>query len=174
MPNYLVYLDDVIVFSSKNDNHFQHMDDAQTLLRNARLTLRLKKCTFFEKEFEYLGHRTTPGRLGFLDAKTCALRDAPYPSTQSQNKIFLGTCYVYRRVVQNFARIGKALRMLTSNTLPLRLWTPRRRRRSRHSIRQSNPSSHHRCWPYPTGTASSPSTRTPATRRWVAHCFRQK
>lgn len=77
----LVYLDDVIVFSRDMDDHVQHVDEVLTLLRDAGVILRLKKCAFFQQIVQHLGQQTTPGKLSVLEASTRALRDARYPGS---------------------------------------------------------------------------------------------
>jgi Reverse transcriptase (RNA-dependent DNA polymerase) len=45
----LVYLDDVIVFYKSKTDHITHVAEALTLLENAGLSLKLKKCLFLPK-----------------------------------------------------------------------------------------------------------------------------
>jgi Reverse transcriptase (RNA-dependent DNA polymerase) len=45
----LVYLDDVIVFSGSRSAHLAHVAEVLTLLGNAGLSLKLKKCHFFSE-----------------------------------------------------------------------------------------------------------------------------
>ena len=59
----LVYLDDVIVYSDKLEEHFENLDSVLHFLRDAGLTLKLPKCNFFKTSVEYLGHIVTTGRI---------------------------------------------------------------------------------------------------------------
>lgn len=59
----LVYLDDIVVFSPDAKRHIEHLDHVLTLLRQAGLTIKLKKCYFLHERIEYLGHAITPGEL---------------------------------------------------------------------------------------------------------------
>jgi hypothetical protein len=45
----LVYLDDVIIFSPDRESHLKHVDEALSFLRNAGLSLNLRKCRFFRR-----------------------------------------------------------------------------------------------------------------------------
>ena len=63
----LVYIDDVIVFSKDVESHFVHLDQIMTLLRDAGITLKLKKCEFFKDRVTYLGHVVSPGKLSVAD-----------------------------------------------------------------------------------------------------------
>jgi Reverse transcriptase (RNA-dependent DNA polymerase) len=49
----LVYLDDVIVFSQSKKDHLAHVAEALTILGNAGLSLKLKRCHFFAKTVDY-------------------------------------------------------------------------------------------------------------------------
>jgi hypothetical protein len=57
-------LDDVIVFSSNCAAHLSHVNEVLTLLRDAGISLKLKKCHFFAETVHYLGHVIRSGRLG--------------------------------------------------------------------------------------------------------------
>ena len=46
----LVYLDDVIVFSRTVEQHVKHLDTVLSLLRSAGMSMKLKKCAFFQRK----------------------------------------------------------------------------------------------------------------------------
>ena len=64
---YLVYLDDIIVFSRSNEDHLAHLDTVLHRLYSAGLTLNLKKCYFFKDSVGYLGHVIRPGKLAVAE-----------------------------------------------------------------------------------------------------------
>ena len=53
----LTYLDDII-FSETPGQHLKHIKIVLTRLKQAKLSLKKSKCSFFKKEFHYLGHLT--------------------------------------------------------------------------------------------------------------------
>ena len=116
----LVYLDDVIIFSPDRASHLRHVHEALTLLRQAGLSLKLKKCRFFSQTVDYLGHVIRPGRLGVAEKNTESLRNAKLPRTQTELRSFLGLCNVYRRFVPRFATLAAPLnRYLTKGQPPI-------------------------------------------------------
>ena len=87
-----VYIDGVVIFSKKEEEHFARASHVLTLLEEAGVKLKLKKCFFFHQRVKYLGHVITPGRLSVPnDAKaTCAMREATFPESITQLRSFLG------------------------------------------------------------------------------------
>ena len=108
----LVYLEDIIVFSRSIEDHFKHLCEILAILEEAGLSLKLKKCNFFTKTVDDLGHVIRPGKLEVADKNTAALQGFKEPTTQTQLRSFLGMCNVYRRFVPNFARVAAPLNQL--------------------------------------------------------------
>ena len=100
----LVYLDDIIVFSNTAEEHVHHVREVLTILKEAGFSLKLKKCKFFAKSVDYLGHVIRPGRLEVATKNTEAVECFKELTTQTELRSFLGFCNVHRRFVLNFAR----------------------------------------------------------------------
>ena len=108
----LVYIDDLVIFSKTEEEHFTQVSHVLDLLEEAGVKLKLKKCFFFRQRVEYLGHVITPGRLSVAnDAKaTCAVREASFPESITQLRSFLVACNVYRRFVKDYSKIASSLK----------------------------------------------------------------
>ena len=113
----LVYLDDIIVYSSTFSEHLRHLDHVLSLLKSANVTLKLEKCRFASREVEYLGHLIKPGKLELKYSNVRALAGLSYPRTKTELRSFLGTCNVYRRFVRGFASIARPLTDLTKDDI---------------------------------------------------------
>ena len=55
----LIYLDDVIVFSKTEEEHFQHLCIVFDHFREHSLRLKPTKCEFFQSEIKYLAHHVS-------------------------------------------------------------------------------------------------------------------
>ena len=50
------YLDDIIIFSSNEKEHLQHIEEIFKRLEHFSLKMKREKCDFFKKHIQYLGH----------------------------------------------------------------------------------------------------------------------
>ena len=117
----LVYLDDIIIFSKEVDEHIKHVEQVLEKLQSAGVSLKLKKCKFFAKTVDYLGHVIRPGLLEVATKNTVAIDGFEEPSTQTHLQSFLGVCNVYRRFVPNFAQVAHLLNVMLKKGAPQEL-----------------------------------------------------
>jgi Reverse transcriptase (RNA-dependent DNA polymerase)/RNase H-like domain found in reverse transcriptase len=108
----LVYLDDIIVFSSSFKEHLSHLDQVLERLYRAGLSLKLPNCQFCKDTVSHLGHVVSPVQLAVAEKNTAALQKALPPTMQTELHSFLGICNVYRRFVPGFAKIAGPLNNL--------------------------------------------------------------
>ena len=111
----------MIVFCDTPKNHVKALDEALTHLGWAGVTLKAKKCQFFQTSVEYLGHIISPGKMG-AQQEPGGAGEVGHTRTKTQLRSFLGMCNVYRGFVANYARIAAPLNQLTTkaygDTLP--------------------------------------------------------
>ena len=105
----LIYLDDVIIFSQRAEDHLRDVDQVLDVLRHAGISLRFGKCLFFTDSVRYLGHIVRPGTLEVDQSHVRALREAEPPRTVSELRSFLGFCNVYRRFVPSYTDMARPL-----------------------------------------------------------------
>lgn len=105
----LVYLDDIIVFSTSLEEHISRLKGVFDRLRNSNFKIQLEKSEFLKKEVAYLGHIVTPDGVKPNPDKITAIQNYPIPTTQTEIKRFLGLLGYYRRFIQNFAHLTKPL-----------------------------------------------------------------
>ena len=119
----LVYLDDVIIFSKTIEEHIQHIESVFNLLRNAGLKIKLSKCTFLQREVEYLGHIVTEKGIGPDPKKLLSITNYPTPKNSDEVRSFLGLAGYYRKFVKNYADKAHSLTQLTKKDVEWK-WDP--------------------------------------------------
>lgn len=110
----LLYLDDVIVFSSSVDEHLSRLDAALSRLQHEGLKVKLEKCSFFQKEVQYLGHLISQDGVSTDPSKIAAVGDWPHPTNVTELRSFLGFASYYRRFVEGFAKLAAPLHRLAA------------------------------------------------------------
>lgn len=105
----LVYLDDIIIFSTSLQEHIENLKLVFERLRSANLKIQLNKSEFLKKEIAFLGHIITPDGIKPNTDKIDTVLNYPIPKTQKQIKAFLGLLGYYRKFINNFAKLVKPL-----------------------------------------------------------------
>lgn len=110
----LLYLDDIVVFSSSVHQHVQRLEVVLDRLQREGLKVKLAKCSFFRREVSYLGHIISDKGVATDPAKIDAVAKWPRPNQVSELRSFLGFASYYRRFVEGFARLAGPLHKLVT------------------------------------------------------------
>uniref|UniRef100_A0A671UWP7 ribonuclease H n=1 Tax=Sparus aurata TaxID=8175 RepID=A0A671UWP7_SPAAU len=105
----LLYLDDIVVFSSTVEQHLERLRVVLDRLQKEGLKAKLSKCSFFQKEVHYLGHVISGEGVSTEPSKVEAVANWPMPKTVSDLRSFLGFASYYRRFVEGFAKLAAPL-----------------------------------------------------------------
>lgn len=98
-----VYLDDLLILSKNFDEHLEHLSKVSLQLKNAGLTVNMKKSSFAIKEVQYLGYVVGNGSLKVDPGKVKAITEFPIPKSVRQLRQFLGMTGWYRRFINYYA-----------------------------------------------------------------------
>ncbi|CAG2198867.1 Transposon Ty3-I Gag-Pol polyprotein,Transposon Ty3-G Gag-Pol polyprotein,Retrovirus-related Pol polyprotein from transposon 297 [Mytilus edulis] len=117
-----IYLDDIIIFSSDEEEHLKRLDEVFSRLINAGLKLKPSKCDLLREEILYLGH--VVGKEGIKpNPKIVQSVDSwKAPSTAKEIQQFFVLCNYYRQYMYKFSDIAAPLSQLTRKDVPFE-WT---------------------------------------------------
>ncbi|MCG8030630.1 MAG: reverse transcriptase family protein [Candidatus Thiodiazotropha taylori] len=105
----LIYLDDIIVYSSTFEEHLERLQAVFMNLEKHNLKLKPSKCEFFKEKDVYLGHVVSAEGVHVDPSKTEAVRNWPIPKSTKDVRKFLGFTGYYRRFVKGYASIARPL-----------------------------------------------------------------
>lgn len=108
------YLDDILVYSATEKDHFQHLQALFRRLAEYGVLINTAKCEFGKNTITFLGHEVTAGGIRPLPDKVQALQDYPVPTTVRELRRFLGMYNFYRRFIPGAAKVQAPLNILLS------------------------------------------------------------
>ena len=117
----LTYLDDLLVFSKTLEEHIEQLNSVLETLRKHGLIANIKKCRFFQRIIEFLGHIISAEGILMDPAKVKAIVALAAPENLGDLRTFLGAAGFYRRFVEKFSFISAPLSDLTRGGVPF-LW----------------------------------------------------
>src|SRR6218665_664524 len=118
----LIYLDDIIIFSSDLDTHLERLILVLKRLTAANLKLKPSKCHLLQRKVLFLGHVVSGSGVATDPAKVDAVKNWPIPTKLKEVRAFMGLCSYYRKFVPDFARIGRPLHAMTKKDTRF-IWT---------------------------------------------------
>lgn len=113
----LVYIDDLIIWSSTVEDHLSKLKAVFDRLRKSNLKLKATKCQFLKQTLEYLGHTISPEGVSPTKRLVEAVVNYPAPQNSKQVRSFLGLSGYYRKFINNYASTAKCLTELTKKSV---------------------------------------------------------
>jgi hypothetical protein len=102
---FVLYLDDIFIFSKKKEKHLEHVRKVLQWLKEEKLLINLKKCTFLKEELVYLRFFISKEGLKMDHEKVKAILEWLTPQCIFDVRIFHGLERFYRNFVTNFSNI---------------------------------------------------------------------
>ena len=113
----LIYLDDILIFSEKEEDHVDMVLEVLRRLKANRLLAKLKKCLFNVSEVEFLGYVVSKDGIKVAEDKVSTIVDWPKPTKRQELKSFLGTANFNRKFIANYSAIVAPLLALDSKSV---------------------------------------------------------
>lgn len=105
----LVYMDDIIIFSTSIQEHCTNLKKVFDALRKSNLKIQCDKSEFLKREVEFLGHIVTSEGVKPNPDKIKVIQNWPLPKNEKELRGFLGILGYYRKFIKDFAKIAKPL-----------------------------------------------------------------
>ena len=105
----LVYLDDIVVYSTSLQEHMVNLEKVFNRLRESNFKIQMDKSEFLKLETAYLGHIISREGVKPNPDKINAIENYPLPKTSKEIKQFLGLLGYYRKFIPDFARLTKPM-----------------------------------------------------------------
>ena len=109
---FMVFIDDILVYSKDEKEHEQHLKIVLQTLREKKLYAKLSKCDFWLKEISFLGHIVSAEGIRVDPVKIEAVVNWKPPRSVTEVRSFLGIAGYYRRFVKGFSVIASPLTKL--------------------------------------------------------------
>jgi Reverse transcriptase (RNA-dependent DNA polymerase) len=109
----IVFIDDILIFTEKEEGHEEIVKEVSWKLKENDLFLKVEKCIFGASEIKFLGLIISPDGIKMDLIKVNAIMSWPVPKKVKDVQAFLGLANFYCHFVHNFSKIALPLHNLT-------------------------------------------------------------
>ncbi|MBW0582017.1 hypothetical protein O181_121732, partial [Austropuccinia psidii MF-1] len=100
----VVYLDDIMVFSSSEEEHVKHVASVLQRLRDNNFFAKASKCVFHVSSVEYLEYFVSSDGLKMDSSNVQQILNWPQPKNIKDLQYFLGFANFYRCFIKNYSK----------------------------------------------------------------------
>lgn len=105
----IIYLDDLVCYSSTFRNHLDRLREIFTRLRYAQLMVKPTKCYFLKKEIKFVGHLVSEKGIATLPSTVSAVLDFPRPHDVKTLRSWCGMVGYYRKYLKSHSKLTSPL-----------------------------------------------------------------
>ncbi|XP_073064039.1 uncharacterized protein [Primulina eburnea] len=102
----VVFIDDILVYSPRKEDHEEHLRLTLQTLREKELYAKFKKCEFWLSSVSFLGHVRSKAGVSVDPEKVEAILDWPTPKNVTNIRSYLGLAGYYRKFVEGFSSLS--------------------------------------------------------------------
>ena len=95
----IVFLDDILIYSKSEEEHEEHLRITLQVLRENQLYAKLSKCSFYQRQIQYLGHIISEEGISIDPSKIEAIKEWPTLKNVTEVRSFMGLASYYRRFI---------------------------------------------------------------------------
>ena len=118
IPRVVVYIDDILLTGSTDEEHIATLGQVLTLLEQYGIRLKKSKCRFMAPEVNYLGYRIDRAGLRPLPSKLAAIQEAPESKNVPELRAFVGLVNYYGKFISHLSTLVNPLnKLLCKGTL---------------------------------------------------------
>ena len=111
---YIIYLDDIVIFSKEPTRHHKRLNAVFWKLEKAGCKLKPSKCKLFWWQLTYLGHMISAQGVATDEGKIDSIKNWPTPTNITEVWGFLGFTGYYHQFIPKFMQVAWTLHELTS------------------------------------------------------------
>jgi hypothetical protein len=111
--NFLVYLDDIIIYSETSEDHLVHLRHVLERLRKANLKLKPEKCYIGRRRVKYLDHVVSETGVKPAPEYINKVLQFVEPTDKKSLKLFLGMICYYMKFIPGYSQLAHPLIKLT-------------------------------------------------------------
>ncbi|MBW0563535.1 hypothetical protein O181_103250 [Austropuccinia psidii MF-1] len=115
---FVVYLDDIMVFFSSEEEHVKHVASFLQRLSDNNLFAKASKCVFHASSVEYLGYIVSRDGLKMYSSKVQQILNLPEPKNIKSLQSFLGFSNFYCCFIKNYFKKITSLTSLLKKASP--------------------------------------------------------
>jgi hypothetical protein len=102
---FIVFLDDIIIYSKSEEEHEHNLRMVLKVLREHQLYAKLSKCSFCQKQIHYLGYIISKDGITVDSKKIKSIREWSAPKNVTEVRSFMGLASYYKIFIEGFQRL---------------------------------------------------------------------
>ena len=110
---FIVFVDDILIYSQSEREHEDHLRIVLQLLRDHQLYAKFSKCYFWLIEVRFLGHVVSTSGMSVDPEKVEVMMSWERPKSVFEIRSFLGLAGYYKRFIEDFSRLTAPMMRLT-------------------------------------------------------------